>query len=685
MAFRVVGRTIISQILELPVVDHCNLSCRACDHLSPVAPRREAAREQVEHDLGILARCFHANTIRLLGGEPLLHTRILEIAAVVRASGVADRICLVTNGVLLPRAPRELWGAIDRLEISIYPGHEIDPQSMAELRGKLVSAGVELAANRIGGFRESYSALGSADEDLIRRVYSACQIAHRWGCYSVYAGYFYKCPLAHYIPEYAGIVRRWGAHEDGVRLDGAADLFERLTAYLLDPDPLQACAYCLGSAGKLRPHEVLARSEWRSPQEKPLPELLDWAFLKQLEEVDPDAEWGCVENPVSPGDSRAATAPGSGIWSWWIGYWNRLRGRAHGSIGAHPNPIPIAGAWRLGVTTLSWTSRFTDAVEVRVGSPDGPLLSRTAPCGEATTGNWVCNGMKFYLQNVSGGLPLSAEGTLDVVEVSVSSGDDSSAVQSGYYPGSSLGVAILGRLKEFLFGKGSSPGVGQVRFGNLRRLAPIGDPSGLERGLPIDKFYIEGFLRDCAQDIQGVVLEVGDRPFTRRFGSDRIARRHVLTFEECPSATIVADLADAGHLPSEFYDCILAIDSLQYNYDVRAALGTLHRILRPGGVLLATLPGISRTGDNAPGSVRCWSFTPASARRLFTEFFPEAALQDRSYGNVLAAAAFLYGLSASELSRRELEYRDPGYSVTLAVRAVKPAAEGQARARPWRS
>ena len=40
----------------------------------------------------------------------------------------------------------------------------------------------------------------------------------------------------------------------------------------------------------------------------------------------------------------------------------------------------------------------------------------------------------------------------------------------------------------------SGPRVGRVRFGSLRRLTPISRAFGFDRGLPIDRYYIERFL-----------------------------------------------------------------------------------------------------------------------------------------------------------------------------------------------
>ena len=46
----------------------------------------------------------------------------------------------------------------------------------------------------------------------------------------------------------------------------------------------------------------------------------------------------------------------------------------------------------------------------------------------------------------------------------------------------------------------------------------------------------------------------------------------------------------------------------------------------------------------------------------------------QSYGNVLAATAFLNGLTVQELRREKLDYHDPAYEVLIGLRAVKPPA-----------
>jgi SAM-dependent methyltransferase len=141
-----------------------------------------------------------------------------------------------------------------------------------------------------------------------------------------------------------------------------------------------------------------------------------------------------------------------------------------------------------------------------------------------------------------------------------------------------------------------------------------------------------------------------------------------------PQATIVADLARADHIPSNAFDCVVLTQTLHLIYDARSAVQTLHRILRPGGVLLATFPGISNIARDQWGDRWYWAFTSRSARRLFEEVFPAESVRVEAHGNVFAAIAFLHGMATEELRREELEYRDPSYEVLITLRAVKPGA-----------
>ncbi|SPE41528.1 hypothetical protein SBA3_4370002 [Candidatus Sulfopaludibacter sp. SbA3] len=81
------------------------------------------------------------------------------------------------------------------------------------------------------------------------------------------------------------------------------------------------------------------------------------------------------------------------------------------SLTASPNPIPVTGG-TAGITTISWNAPNAMYIEVHISSPNGPLFTYGGNQGSAKTGPWVTDGTTFYLQDVTGGKPLTAENTL---------------------------------------------------------------------------------------------------------------------------------------------------------------------------------------------------------------------------------------------------------------------------------
>ncbi len=216
------------------------------------------------------------------------------------------------------------------------------------------------------------------------------------------------------------------------------------------------------------------------------------------------------------------------------------------------------------------------------------------------------------------------------------------------------------------------PRKGHVDLGDLRRPEPISRQFGFDRGLPIDRYYIERFLEAQARHIRGRTLEVGDDTYTRRFGGNRIVHSDVLHVPPGnPEATVIADLTDGTGIASGSFDCIILTQTLHLIFDVQAAIATLHRILAPGGVVLATVPGISQIDRGRWRDTWFWSFTVPSMTRLFGEHFGYANVEVSYAGNALAAVAFLEGLATDELREDELLVLDDAYPVCVAVRAFK--------------
>lgn len=230
-----------------------------------------------------------------------------------------------------------------------------------------------------------------------------------------------------------------------------------------------------------------------------------------------------------------------------------------------------------------------------------------------------------------------------------------------------IGLRLLNRIGLYSHYR---PATGKVRRGSMNSLRPFSDCFGFDRGKPIDRYYIENFLQAEAGSIKGRVLEIGDNEYTLRFGQQRVTKSEILHVNDAnPQATIIGDLSDAPQIEDNSFDTIILTQTLHLVYDYKKVIATCYRILKPGGVLLLTVPGIT------PVDVDEWkflySFTEAAIEMILGEVFPQEGLTVDSHGNVLVATAFLYGMAVSELKPQQLDYRDSRFQVIITAKAVK--------------
>jgi glycosyltransferase involved in cell wall biosynthesis len=216
------------------------------------------------------------------------------------------------------------------------------------------------------------------------------------------------------------------------------------------------------------------------------------------------------------------------------------------------------------------------------------------------------------------------------------------------------------------------PAPGKVNKGDFDRTSPFSEEFGYDRGGPIDRYYIENFLFQHASVIKGRVLEIGDSAYTLRFGGSKVLQSDVLNLTQSPDTTFVGDLSNAPQIPQDTFDCIILTQTLHLIYDYKAALQTCYRILKPGGTLLLTVPGISQIDHGRWEKYWLWSFTKRSIEQILSEVFAGRAAIVKSYGNVLVASAFLYGMGAPELNQHQLDYFDKHYQLVISAAVKKP-------------
>lgn len=228
-------------------------------------------------------------------------------------------------------------------------------------------------------------------------------------------------------------------------------------------------------------------------------------------------------------------------------------------------------------------------------------------------------------------------------------------------------------VRRWLIRATRKPAVGRVDLGDLDRLTPVSRDWGFDRGTPIDRFYIERFMAAHSADVRGRVLEVADNAYTRRYGGDRVERSDVLhPGPGNPRATVIADLARPDPGLERQFDCIVCTQTLQLVFEVGNAVRQLHHWLKPGGVVLASVPGITQISrEDMEQTGDYWRFTGASVRKLFAAEFGEQAIDVEVCGNVLASVAFLHGIAAEEFDSSSLLEADPQFQMLMTVRAVR--------------
>jgi organic radical activating enzyme len=268
---------LVTRSLEINVTTHCNLRCYGCGRGSPAFAEEYLSVPRLADDLSVLSKVLHVREFKLAGGEPTQHPDLLEIIDVVRDSGIADQITLITNGVLLHQAHDELWKKIDKIWVSVYPGVK-----RRLSRPEIMSMGrkhrVKIRYRITDTFMRRVLNSENRDRELVRQIYSDCH--QRSSCHSIHNGRYYKCASGPFIPKW---LERIGLDApdfsaDGVPLHGNANLRQELEHYLISDEPLTACRYCLGSIGKSFANRQLNEDgvqEWLSENHADVRALID--------------------------------------------------------------------------------------------------------------------------------------------------------------------------------------------------------------------------------------------------------------------------------------------------------------------------------------------------------------------------------------------------------------------------
>ncbi len=131
IAEQIMPRTKSELTFEISLVDHCNLSCQMCDHYSQLSKPWCVNMDTYEKDMSRMGVLFNheIGCITLLGGEPTLHSNLIECIQIARREFPDSQIIILTNGVKLLElengANGNLWDECRKnkidITVTVYP------------------------------------------------------------------------------------------------------------------------------------------------------------------------------------------------------------------------------------------------------------------------------------------------------------------------------------------------------------------------------------------------------------------------------------------------------------------------------------------------------------------------------------------------------------------------------------
>ncbi len=111
---------------DLHIIDTCNLHCKGCIVLDYLQGGRVTnTRYEIDDVKDVMTNLsrldIRLSELKILGGEPTLHSHLDEIIDYIKNTNLVDTLTLITNGLNFTRSVVESLKKLDRLVISVYP------------------------------------------------------------------------------------------------------------------------------------------------------------------------------------------------------------------------------------------------------------------------------------------------------------------------------------------------------------------------------------------------------------------------------------------------------------------------------------------------------------------------------------------------------------------------------------
>lgn len=262
-------------LLDVQVCDHCNLRCAGCLHFAPLANEHCLDVSAYERDLLQLASIDgiegYLGSIALMGGEPLLHPRLVDIVSTTRSHLPWQNVILCTNGLLLKRMDDDFWRALVECDVGLlispYPLRINYDELAALARAKGVRVGFAQDITGTVNGKEAFLRLaidpkGECDQ---ARSFTSCPFGGRY--LQLARGAIWPCQVAAHHGSFA---RRFGydMHDsptDSLPLSSVGST-DDIETFRRMPHPM--CRHCDNDALTVAPWErsKLAADEWLAPR-----------------------------------------------------------------------------------------------------------------------------------------------------------------------------------------------------------------------------------------------------------------------------------------------------------------------------------------------------------------------------------------------------------------------------------
>ncbi|MDR1159509.1 MAG: radical SAM protein, partial [Syntrophomonadaceae bacterium] len=185
---------------EVHITEHCNLNCKGCGHFSSLADEEFLDPASFEKDCACISKLSNKlSLIRLLGGEPMLHPKLISFFEIARKYFKTTVIELLTNGTLLWKQPDEFWIACHKyniyIEISDFPVNIHVAEIQAKRKKYKVCVGYTLS-KETGMWKSPLDLDGGQDAEA---NFAVCGAAKMGCCVALRDGKIYICPAAAHI------------------------------------------------------------------------------------------------------------------------------------------------------------------------------------------------------------------------------------------------------------------------------------------------------------------------------------------------------------------------------------------------------------------------------------------------------------------------------------------------------